>query len=362
MSRRLLVAAGGTGGHIFPGIAVAEKLKQLGWEVSWVGTEDRMEAQVVPSHGFEIDFIKVKGLRGNGLKRLLKAPFMILKAIIAARNILKTHKPDAVLTMGGYVTGPVGIAAKMLGVPLIIHEQNAVAGFSNKLLAKLATRVLCAFQGAFADRACDIVGNPIRDSVTQIQSKSITHQVNCLVVGGSLGAKALNDTLPDVFSSLNEKNHASLAVWHQSGKGNGGGVTKRYEGQSFDYKVTEFIENMDQAYEWADIIVCRAGALTVSEVAAAGKMAVFVPLPHAVDDHQTLNARALVDKQAALIVPQSELNMSNMVSLLEPFFAEPHLIEEKALRAKACAQLDATNSVVEIIKEVTNQRESCERK
>ncbi|AOT09741.1 undecaprenyldiphospho-muramoylpentapeptide beta-N-acetylglucosaminyltransferase [Pseudoalteromonas luteoviolacea] len=354
MSRRLLVAAGGTGGHIFPGIAVAEKLKQLGWEVSWVGTEDRMESQVVPNHGIYIDYIKVKGLRGNGIKRLIKAPFMIVKAIFAARKIIKIQKPDAVLAMGGYVTGPVGIAAKMLGVPLIIHEQNAVAGFSNKLLAKLATRVLCAFSGAFKDKQYDVVGNPIRESVSQIHAKPIGQKINCLVVGGSLGARALNEAMPSVFSSLGNSANTSLSVWHQSGKGNGQLVSGRYEQSAFTYKVTEFIENMDQAYEWADIIICRAGALTVSEVAAAGKMAVFVPLPHAVDDHQTLNARALVDKNAALLMPQSELNEHSMANLLKPYFEQPHLVEEKAKRAKACAQLNATNSVVEIIKQVTN--------
>ncbi|KZN58194.1 hypothetical protein N473_05480 [Pseudoalteromonas luteoviolacea CPMOR-1] len=354
MTRRLLVAAGGTGGHIFPGIAVAEKLKQLGWEVSWVGTEDRMESQVVPKHGFDIDYIKVKGLRGNGLKRLIKAPFMIIKAIFAARKIIKNQKPDAILTMGGYVTGPVGVAAKMLGVPLIIHEQNAVAGFSNKLLAKLATRVLCAFSGAFKGQSYDVVGNPIRESVSQIKAKHIDQQINCLVIGGSLGAKALNEAMPSVFSSLYGTAKASLSVWHQSGKGNGPLVTGSYEHSAFAYKVTEFIENMDQAYEWADIIICRAGALTVSEVAAAGKMAIFVPLPHAVDDHQTLNARALVDENAALLMPQSELNEHSMVTLLKPYFEEPHLIEQKAERAKACAQLDSTNTVVEIIKQVTS--------
>ncbi|MCF6439086.1 undecaprenyldiphospho-muramoylpentapeptide beta-N-acetylglucosaminyltransferase [Pseudoalteromonas luteoviolacea] len=354
MSKRLLVAAGGTGGHIFPGIAVAQKLKQLGWEVSWVGTEDRMESQVVPKHGIAIDYIKVKGLRGNGIKRLLKAPLMILKAIYAARQIIKTQKPDAVLAMGGYVTGPVGIAAKMSGVPLIIHEQNAVAGLSNRLLAKLASRVLCAFNGAFAGKQYDVVGNPIRESVAQIKVKPITQQINCLVVGGSLGAKALNEALPSVFSSLSQSTGRALSVWHQSGKGNGESVTQSYAQGEFTYKVTEFIENMDQAYEWADMIICRAGALTVSEVAAAGKMAVFVPLPHAVDDHQTLNAQALVDEQAALIMPQQELNKTSMVTLLKPYFDEPHLIEEKAKRAKSCAQLNATKSVAEIIEQVTS--------
>ncbi|MBQ4812083.1 undecaprenyldiphospho-muramoylpentapeptide beta-N-acetylglucosaminyltransferase [Pseudoalteromonas luteoviolacea] len=362
MTKRILVAAGGTGGHIFPGIAVAQQLKDAGWEVSWVGTEDRMEAQVVPKHGFDIDFITVKGLRGNGVKRLLQAPLMVFKAIIAAKHILKKHKPDVVLTMGGYVTGPVGVAAKLLGVPLVIHEQNAVAGFSNKMLAKFASRVLCAFKGAFPEARCDVVGNPIRDSVTQIQPKTIAQNINFLVVGGSLGAKVLNDTLPTIFNTLHKRKHCELSVWHQSGRGNEQDVATRYRDSQFTYNVDEFIENMDQAYDWADIIICRAGALTVSEVAAAGKMAVFVPLPHAVDDHQTQNASTLVDEGAALLVPQTELNEPNMVNLLEPYLCEPSRIEAKSQKAKSCAQLSATSTVVEIIKEMTSRREDCERK
>ncbi|KZN37352.1 hypothetical protein N474_06795 [Pseudoalteromonas luteoviolacea CPMOR-2] len=362
MTKKILVAAGGTGGHIFPGIAVAQQLKDAGWEVSWVGTADRMEAQVVPKHGFDIDFITVKGLRGNGLKRLFQAPMMILKAVFAAKKILSKHKPDVVLTMGGYVTGPVGVAAKLSGVPLVIHEQNAVAGMSNKLLAKLANRVLCAFKGAFPETKCDVVGNPIRNSVTQIRPKPIEQSVNCLVVGGSLGAKVLNENLPSIFDTLRELGHRELSIWHQSGKGNAQSVATAYRDCQFAYKVDEFIENMDQAYEWADIIICRAGALTVSEVAAAGKMAVFVPLPHAVDDHQTLNATVLVDEGAALIMPQSKLNKQNMVTLLEPYLCDPTLIEAKSQKAKLCAQLSATSTVVEIIKELTSQRENCERK
>ncbi|KZN29516.1 hypothetical protein N480_07270 [Pseudoalteromonas luteoviolacea S2607] len=362
MTKRILVAAGGTGGHIFPGIAVAQQLKDAGWKVSWVGTEDRMEAQVVPKHGFDIDFITVKGVRGNGLKRLLQTPLMVFKAIFAAKKILSTNRPDVVLTMGGYVTGPVGIAAKLLGVPLIIHEQNAVAGLSNRMLAKLANRVLCAFKGAFPETECDVVGNPIRDSVTQIQPKVVEENVNCLVVGGSLGAKALNETLPGIFNALHQLGHRKLSIWHQSGRGNEQAVATNYSDSQFTYKVDEFIENMDQAYEWADIIICRAGALTVSEVAAAGKMAVFVPLPHAVDDHQTLNANALVSEGAALLMPQSELNELNMVTLLEPYLREPTRIEAKSQKAKLCAQTSATNTVVEIIEEITSQRENCERK
>jgi UDP-N-acetylglucosamine--N-acetylmuramyl-(pentapeptide) pyrophosphoryl-undecaprenol N-acetylglucosamine transferase len=184
MSKRLLVVAGGTGGHIFPGIAVANELQAQGWQVSWVGTSDRMEAAVVPKHGIEIDYINVQGVRGNGVKRLLKAPLMVLKAIIDARKVIKKRQPNVVLAMGGYVTGPVGIAAKLMGVPLVIHEQNAVAGLSNKLLAKIANRVLAAFPSAFANGKAQVVGNPIRHSVAGIAPKQATETINCLVVGG----------------------------------------------------------------------------------------------------------------------------------------------------------------------------------
>ncbi len=339
MSRKIMVVAGGTGGHIFPGIATVEELKKAGWQAVWLGTPDRMEADVVPRHGIDIRFIKVKGLRGNGIKRLLSAPWMILRAIWAAKSIMQAERPDVVLAMGGYVTGPAGIAAKMLGIPLVLHEQNAVAGMTNKLLARIANKVLAAFPSAFGDKA-EVVGNPVRETLSALSPKAPQSPIRVLVVGGSLGAKALNDVLPSAFAELAQQ--TPLYVQHQTGKGHSAAVIKAYENAGFEAHVTEFIHNMDEAMASADILVCRAGALTVSEVAAAGKMAVFVPFPHAVDDHQTANAAYLVSGGAALLMPQNELTQESLCALLAPYLAQPDMIFERATRAKALAKCDAS--------------------
>ena len=357
MSKKLLVVAGGTGGHIFPGIAVADFLKQQGWQVSWIGTPDRMEATVVPKHNIEIDFINVKGVRGNGIKRLIKAPFMVMNAIFQARKILKAQKPDVVLAMGGYVTGPTGIAAKSLGIPLVIHEQNAVAGMSNRWLAKFANKVLAAFPSAFAKEQCEVVGNPVRASVANVTAKQTTTPINVLVVGGSLGAQVLNETLPTVFSELSAL--TTLNIWHQTGKNNEPNVTASYQhlGLTENSKVAEFIDDMDSAYQWADLVICRAGALTVSEIAAAGRMALFVPFPHAVDDHQTANAKYLVTEQAALIMQQSEFNQAAVVELLTPYVNAPEKISTMASKAKQLAILDATANVAKRCEQLADRRD-----
>ncbi|ALQ09235.1 MULTISPECIES: undecaprenyldiphospho-muramoylpentapeptide beta-N-acetylglucosaminyltransferase [Pseudoalteromonas] len=357
MSKKLVVVAGGTGGHIFPGIAVADYLKQQGWQVSWIGTPDRMEADVVPKHNIDIDFIDVKGVRGNGIKRLVKAPFMVFNAILQARKVLKKQRPDVVLAMGGYVTGPTGIAAKSLGIPLVIHEQNAVAGMSNKLLAKCANRVLAAFPSAFAHGQAELVGNPVRQSVIDIPKRDVSSPINMLVVGGSLGAQVLNQTLPEAFKVLS--NTTAISVWHQTGKGHLHSVKEAYKAHSFDsnnLNVAEFIDDMDTAYAWADIVICRAGALTVSEIAAAGKMAIFVPFPHAVDDHQTANAQYLVMANGALLMPQAQFNQHSIVELLNPYLAKPILIKQMAANAQKQAILDATVSVAAHCEQVTNKR------
>ncbi|WP_372811499.1 undecaprenyldiphospho-muramoylpentapeptide beta-N-acetylglucosaminyltransferase [Pseudoalteromonas nigrifaciens] len=357
MSKKCVVVAGGTGGHIFPGIAVADYLKQQGWQVSWIGTPDRMEATVVPKHNIDINFINVKGVRGNGIKRLIKAPFMVLNAILQARKVLKSEKPDVVLAMGGYVTGPTGIAAKSLGIPLVIHEQNAIAGMSNKWLAKFANRVLAAFPSAFATGQAELVGNPVRESVANIAVREVSSPINILVVGGSLGAQVLNTTLPAAFAELGNTN--AISVWHQTGKGHFGSVEAAYKSHKFsteNTKVAEFIDDIDTAYGWADIVICRSGALTVSEIAAAGKMAVFVPFPHAVDDHQTANAQYLVVANGALLMPQGQFNQQSIVALLSPYLAKPSLIKEMAANAKQQAILDATASVAMHCEQVTNKR------
>lgn len=345
MSNKILVVAGGTGGHIFPGIAVVDHLKQQGWQAVWLGTNDRMEAKVVPEHDIAIRYIDVKGVRGNGLLRKLKAPFMVLKAIWQARAIMKQEKPAVVLGMGGYVTGPAGVAARSLGIPLVIHEQNAVAGMSNKLLAKIANKVLAAFPSAFGQVNSEIVGNPVRASVAAIKHEFNHEQTRILVVGGSLGAQVFNDKLPTVFAELAKNN--AIAVRHQTGKGHLAGVEKAYQTLAIDAQVDEFISDMDKAYEWADIVVCRAGALTVSEIAAAGKAALFVPFPYAVDDHQTANANYLVGEQAALLMQQKDMTTERLVALLNPYITNKDKIIEMANKARSLAVLDATDKVAQ---------------
>jgi UDP-N-acetylglucosamine--N-acetylmuramyl-(pentapeptide) pyrophosphoryl-undecaprenol N-acetylglucosamine transferase len=351
MSKKIMIVAGGTGGHIFPGIAVSDYLKSQNWQVVWLGTEDRMEAEVVPRYGIDIRFIDMKGVRGNGMVRLIKAPFMVLKAIFQARKIMKKEKPDVLLGMGGYVTGPAGVAAKTLSIPVLIHEQNAVAGMSNKLLAKIADQVMAAFPSAFDNIDCKIVGNPVRRSLVIDEAPSNHDGCNILVVGGSLGAKVFNDSLPAVFKALAKDN--KLSIWHQTGKGYLSEVSESYQASEIDAQVKEFIYDMDKAYAWADIVICRAGALTVSEIAAAGKMAVFVPYPHAVDDHQTANANYLVDRQAALLIQQKNMNTANLTALLKPYIDNKELIKEIAKKAKQAASLHATQDVANLCIELS---------
>lgn len=354
MSKRMLVMAGGTGGHVFPGIAVADALKEQGWNVSWLGTPDKMEARIVPSAGYPIHFINISGVRGNGIKRLLLAPLMIVKAIWQARKVLRQVQPDVVLGMGGFASGPGGIAAWLQGIPLVVHEQNAVPGMTNRLLSKVAKKVLQGFDGSFPGvnaNKTQWVGNPIRAAFAAIDSQSVGTErdaINLLVLGGSLGAKALNDTVPQALALLQQ---GGLRVRHQAGRDKEQAVMTAYEtcaNADLEWQVSAFIDDMTEAYEWSDIIICRAGALTVAEVAASGRCAIFVPLPHAVDDHQTKNAQSLVAQEAALLLPQSQLTPQRLQGVLEDLMSQPETIASMASRAKKMAKLDATQQVADV--------------
>ena len=320
MTKKLLVMAGGTGGHVFPGLAVAKLLQQQGWQIHWLGTPKRMEADLVPHHGFDISFINVEGVRGNGLLRLAKAPFKLINAVIQARRVIKQFKPDVVLGMGGFASGPGGIAAWLSKVPLILHEQNAVAGMTNKVLAKFASKVMVAFESALPGTIKQVVGNPIRADILEMVNSDdgidlASRDLHLLIVGGSLGAKVLNDTLPLTLPLL--KNTRGVVVKHQVGKGNSEAVRIAYGDQHSKIQVSDFIEDMADAYQWADLVICRAGALTVSELAALGLPAIFVPLPYAVDDHQTKNAQVLVEIGAAYLVKQSQLTPAELARLID---------------------------------------------
>lgn len=341
----LVVMAGGTGGHVFPGLAVAKLMQSRGWKVTWLGTASRMEAELVPRHGFPIEFLDIKGVRGNGLKRKLAAPWKILHAVWQARKIFKRLSPDVVMGMGGFASGPGGIAARMLGIPLIIHEQNAVAGLTNRWLDKFSSQSLVAFPDALPGAMC--VGNPVRSEIMEVGRgvRMFTPRMNVLVVGGSLGARVLNEQLPGAIQSCG---NLALQVRHQAGRGNRDTTLQRYRALGVNHvQVDEFIDDISEAYRWADVVICRAGALTVSELAAAGVPAIFVPLPHAVDDHQTRNAGYLADQGAARILPQTQLDALHLSELLQEL-APPSVREMMSSIALKLAVNDATQQVADV--------------
>ncbi|ANS86317.1 undecaprenyldiphospho-muramoylpentapeptide beta-N-acetylglucosaminyltransferase [Vibrio scophthalmi] len=349
-NKRLMVMAGGTGGHVFPGLAVAKKLQQQGWEIRWLGTADRMEADLVPKHGIEIDFIKVKGLRGQGIARLIKAPFQIINAILQARAHMKAWQPDAVLGMGGYVSGPGGIAAWLLGIPVVLHEQNAVAGLTNQWLSKIAKKVFQAFPGAFPN--AQVVGNPVREDVValaepQTRFAERSGPIRILVMGGSQGARILNQTMPLVMAALGE----GYQVVHQAGKNSQQEVSAAYQAEQVTQAETvEFIDDVAAAYAQADLLVCRSGALTVSEVSAAGVGAIFIPFMHK-DRQQALNADHLVACGAAKMIEQPDLTVEKLVDEIR--MLDRSQLQAMAIKARSAAQLEADNVVAQAIIDLT---------
>ncbi|MCG5049493.1 undecaprenyldiphospho-muramoylpentapeptide beta-N-acetylglucosaminyltransferase [Pectobacterium brasiliense] len=340
--KRLMVMAGGTGGHVFPGLAVAHHLMAQGWQVRWLGTADRMEADLVPKHGIEIDFIRISGLRGKGIRAQLSAPIRIFQAVRQARAIMRRYQPDVVLGMGGYVSGPGGLAAWLCGIPVVLHEQNGIAGLTNRWLSHIAKKVLQAFPGAFPK--ADVVGNPVRTDVLALPAPETrladrSGPVRVLVVGGSQGARVLNQTLPGVAAQLGER----VTIWHQVGKGALSTVQQAYQdvGQT-QHKITEFIDDMAAAYAWADVVVCRSGALTVSEIAAAGLPALFVPFQHK-DRQQYWNALPLEKAGAAKIIEQPQFNVAAVSEVLSSW--DRATLLTMAQKARAVAIPDATDRV-----------------
>lgn len=362
-AKTLLVMAGGTGGHIFPGIAVADELKAQGWKIHWLGTADRMEAKIVPEYGYDISFINISGLRGKKLLTMLVMPFKLLRSLIQARRVIKTVKPDVVLGMGGYASAPGGLAAWLSKIPLIVHEQNAAAGLSNRLLARIANKVCCAFPNAFVNGVdAEVVGNPLRASIGQIAvgskntEQSNRGSKNILVVGGSLGAQILNKVMPDSFKNLSGSDE-EYCIWHQTGESNQAQVIASYVKEDIvtgKVKVTEFITDMAEAYQWADVVICRAGALTVSELAMAATPAIFVPLPHAVDDHQTKNALYLVEREAAKLLPQVKLNKESVTVLITELFEQPETLANMAKAALSAANSDARQKVAKLCQQLSS--------
>lgn len=348
--KSVVVMAGGTGGHVFPALAVAEALRARGVAIHWLGTRAGIEAELVPARGFAITYLEVSGVRGQGLKRLLLAPFKIVLAVLRAMQVLKAVKADAVIGLGGYVTGPGGVAARVLGKPLYIHEQNAIAGFTNRQLAHIATQVLEAFPGAFAPSAkVKQVGNPVRAEIAALpapEQRLATRQgpLRVLVLGGSQGAVALNELVPEAFARLAGKHE--LVIRHQAGKKNADKARAKYESLGLRAEVLPFIDDMAGIYAWADLVVCRSGALTVSEIAAAGVASVLIPYPFAVDDHQTANGRFLADAGAARLFRQQDLTATSLAAEIEPLL-DRALLLNMAAAARALAKPEATETVVQ---------------
>lgn len=347
--KKLLVMAGGTGGHVFPALAVAQHLQKQGWDICWLGTRDRMEAQLVPKYGIPIRFIQISGLRGKDAVALLSAPFKILRAIFQAYKIIKDYQPSAVLGMGGYVSGPGGVAAKLCGVPIVLHEQNAVAGLTNSWLAKIATSVLQAFSSAFANKK--VVGNPVREAFFEqllpqqrFQAREQEQRLRLLVVGGSQGARILNQRVPKAIQELADK----FEILHQVGQGNLESVQALYP-ESAQVQITEFIDDMAEAYAWADVVICRSGALTVCELAAVGTAAIFVPFQHK-DQQQYLNAKYLADVGAAKIIQQQDLTPERLVEVLN--ILDRKQLLEMAIKAKEMATPDSAQQVADVIQQV----------
>ncbi|GLP97499.1 undecaprenyldiphospho-muramoylpentapeptide beta-N-acetylglucosaminyltransferase [Paraferrimonas sedimenticola] len=360
-AKRLLVMAGGTGGHVFPALAVAQHLRSQGWQVRWLGTPDRMEARLVPQYGFDIDYIDIQGVRGNGLVRKLAAPFKIIKAMLQARRVIKSFKPDVVMGMGGFASGPGGVAAKWCGVPLVLHEQNALPGLTNKLLSRIADKVLCAFNGAFDQVDAQVVGNPVRPELVELgeQSRLVELPLKLLVVGGSLGARVFNQEVPGAVAALTAQG-IGLTVWHQVGKGNSADVEQAYreKGCAELAQVADFVDDMRAAYDWADLVLCRSGALTVSELAAVGKPSLLVPYPHAVDDHQTKNAMVLVNAGAAKLIAQPDLSQQALVDKITKMHASPDALTQMGRAARSVAHLDATTVVAGVCQQLADREQS----
>ena len=349
MSRTILIMAGGTGGHIFPALAVAEKMRERGWRVVWLGNPDGMEARLVPQHGFEMVWVKFAALRGKGILRKLLLPINLLRGFWQAQKAIREVQPNVVLGMGGYITFPGGMMAALLGKPLVVHEQNSVAGLANRVLAGVADRVVTGFPEALNKGVW--AGNPVRPEIAKIAppAERLTGRsgaLHLLVIGGSLGAQALNETVPQGMALLGENELPQIV--HQAGEKHLDALKDNYTKAGVTAHCVSFIEDMAGAYEWADLVICRSGALTVAELAAAGVASILVPFPHAVDDHQTGNARFLVNVGGAFLLPQGELT-PDAIALIRNYSRGQLL--EMAEKARSLAKPDATEEVANICAE-----------
>ena len=345
----VLIMAGGTGGHVFPALALARVLRARAWNVVWLGTRRGLEARIVPAERIPIEWLSIGGLRGKGVLTWLLAPLRLTRALIEALGVMRRQRPHVVVGLGGFVSGPGGVAAWLTRRPLLIHEQNAIAGFTNRCLARLAREVLCAFPGAFGPGvASEVIGNPVRREIAALPSPaarfgSRAGAIRVLVVGGSLGAARLNTVVPHTLARLGPE--LPLEVWHQAGERGFEATMRCYAEVGVHARLVPFIEDMAVAYAWADLVICRAGALTIAELAATGVGAILVPFPAAVDDHQTRNAGFLVNEGAAVLIADREFSPERLERELRTLCAGRGRLLAMAERARLLARADATEAL-----------------
>ena len=350
--RPVLIMAGGTGGHIFPGLAVAKVLRERGIPVAWLGAQGAMETRLVPQHGIAIDTLAISGLRGKGKLALLGAPLRVLRAIRAAGFVLRERNPCAVIAFGGFASGPGGMAARLHGLPLLVHEQNRAPGMTNRILSRFARRVLSGFPGSFGNGREEVVGNPVRAEIaaTPAPSQRLAGRggpMRLLVLGGSQGARVLNNAVPKALAALG--GDVAIEVWQQCGEKLHGEAQQAWRDAGVDGRVDAFITDMAAAYAWADLVVCRAGASTLAELCAVGIGSVLVPFAAAVDDHQTRNAEYLAERGAAELLKQDDALAANLEGVLRALAADPARRLQMAQAARALAMADAAEHIADII-------------
>jgi UDP-N-acetylglucosamine--N-acetylmuramyl-(pentapeptide) pyrophosphoryl-undecaprenol N-acetylglucosamine transferase len=354
--QKVLIMAGGTGGHVFPGLAVAKLLQEKGVKVEWLGTRNGLEARLVPESHIPIHYISIAGLRGKGAKEFVLAPWKLMVALFQSIKIIRKIQPDIILGMGGFVSGPGGVASWLLQRPLIIHEQNAKAGLTNQWLARIAKKVLEGFPNTFAPhRQAITTGNPVRAEICnlpdpEVRFKNRAPALRLLVVGGSLGAAAINQLVPKALATMPLEERPE--VYHQTGEKHFQETLSAYSKSGVKAEIKSFITEMDEAYAWADIVLCRSGALTVAELCAAGVGAIFVPFPFAVDDHQTANASFMVNNKAACLVQQADLTPEKLVQLLKELQSEREKCFLMAQSAYKSRKIDAAEHVMKICEEI----------
>jgi len=361
--KNIIIMAGGTGGHVYPALAVADKLKDKGFNLYWLGTNKGLETSVVPKQGYPLLKLNVVGVRGKGSLRLLLAPIMLVIALFQALMIMIKIRPIIVLGMGGIVSGPGGIAAGLMRIPLLIHEQNAIAGLSNRLLAPFAVAVMAAFPDAFkASSKLTITGNPVRNAIVNLPEPEKRYadrdlnSLKVLVLGGSLGAKRLNEVVPETLLALGSvlSSDYQFELKHQCGERHHSITEAAYKEHNINADVIPFIDDMADAYTWADIVICRAGALTIAELAACGIGSILIPFPYAVDDHQTENAKYLSAEGAAILIQEAQFNAEKLKEILLKLCHAPDQLLQMAVKARSLAKRQATNDVARLCMEAVH--------